>query len=878
MRWAESFFTRLKTLLHRRRANLQLDAELQFHLEQQIAENVGRGMDPQAARRAAVVAFGNPVALREEASATWSWSRVELLFRDLRIAIRTLARQPGFSSIAILVITVGIGATVSLLTVVWSVLLKPLPFDRPEQLVRLYESEEKFPNNVATPGVYAEWKRQSESFSRLAVYNAWPQYNLSDGGSLPEQVRATVCSWDLFAMLGVQPLIGRSFTQDDDQPSANGTVILSWALWQRRFGGDSSVIGRKINLDAKPHTIIGVMPRWFAFPDQKVPLFLPVYHESTPEHMASIDNHQYHVVGRLKPGVTREQAQQEVSAIVRRIHDAHLDDPFVSSGAAIRPLIDDMVRVLKSALYMLLAATACMLLIACLNVANLLTARSAARRRELAIRAALGGGRLRLIREQLIETFVLFSAGGVAGLALASAAVRWLVVTRTDMVRVESIRMDGVVVATVAGLVLLCALFAGLIPVLASGSENLLDSLQESSRGSSAGPSRARVRKVLVGAEVAFTLVLLVSAGLLLKSYMRLRSNDLGCATDNVLTMHFTLPEVQYGKPVQRMAFFDDLLARVRALPGVEAAGLVRAVPGEGYFGDAGIAVAEHPPLKQGESQLALVRWADPGYFAAIKIPLLRGRTFGSDQRLDAAHEVIISSELARQHFPNEDPIGKHLITDGHRSYEIVGIVGNTRYQLEESFEPTMYLPIDNGMNGDAALVIRAARDPESFALPIQKMIQQMDRQLAVADVLTMNQIINKSSIDANFEATLLASFAGISLLLAAVGLFGVLAYLVAQRRSEIGIRLALGAQREHVLRLMLLDGLGPAFGGVAAGSLIAMGAVQWIRSSLYATRPLDPVVFAAVIGLLLGVATAACLLPAWRASRVEPSAALRNE
>jgi predicted permease len=359
---------------------------------------------------------------------------------------------------------------------------------------------------------------------------------------------------------------------------------------------------------------------------------------------------------------------------------------------------------------------------------------------------------------------------------------------------------------------------------------------------------------------------------------MRLRSNDLGCATDNILTMHFTLPEAQYGKPAQRMTFFDDLLARVRALPGVQAAGLVRAVPGEGYFGDTGIAVAEHPPLPQGQSQLALVRWADPGYFAAIKIPLLRGRTFGSDQRLDAAHEVIISAEFVRQYFPNEDPIGKHLLTLGHHSYEVVGVVGDTRYQLASPPEPTMYVPIDNGVDGSAALIIRAAHDPESLALPIQKTIQQMDRALAVSDVLTMDQIINKSSVEANFEATLLAMFAGISLLLAAAGLFGVLAYLVAQRRTEIGIRLALGAQREHVLHLMLLDGLAPALGGAAAGSLLAVAAAQLIRSSLYATKPLEPVVFAGVIGLLFGVATVACLLPAWRASRVEPATVLRSE
>jgi predicted permease len=863
-----------------------LERELQSDLQLEEEEQREHGIAPEEARYAALRAFGNPSVIREQSREVWSWRRLESLLRDLRISIRTLVRQPGFSAVAMLVIAVGIGATISLFTVVWSVLLKPLPFDRPDELVRLYETSERFPANGPAPGIYGEWKRQSRSFSSLALYKDWPQYNLSDGGSLPEQVLSSTCSWDLFATLGVQPLIGRSFTAEDDQPSANGTAILSWSLWKRRFGGDASVIGHKINLDAKPYTIIGVMPRWFAFHEQKVQIFLPVYHEKTPEDMAAIDNHGFRVIGRLKPGVSRQQAAQEVSAVVRRIHDAHLDNAFLSVGAGIQPLIDYMVGDIRPALYMLLGATGCMLLIACLNVANLLTARSAARGREIAIRTALGGGRFRLLREQLMETLVLFSVGGAAGLALAYAALRWLVMTRRDMVRVESIGIDGVVVATVAGLVLICALFAGLIPVVASRSENLLPALQESSRRSTAGPARASVRKALVGAEVAFTVVLLVSAGLLLKSYMRLRSNDLGSATNNILSMHFTLPEAQYGKPAQRMTFFDDLLARVRALPGVEAAGLVRAVPGEGWFGDAGIAVAEHPPLAQGQSQLALVRWADPGYFAAIKIPLLRGRTFGSDQRLDAANEIIISSELARRYLANEDPIGKHLITNGdlggvgrsHHSYEIVGIVGDTRYELEQPPEPTIYASIDSGMSGQAALVIRAPRDPESLALPIQKVIQQMDRELAVSDVLTVNQIINNSSLDASFEATLLAAFAGISLLLAAVGLFGVLAYLVTQRRTEIGIRLALGAQREHVLRLMLLDGLAPAFGGAAAGSLLAIAAAQLIRSSLYATKPLDPAVFAGVIGLLFGVATTACLLPAWRASRVQPATVLRNE
>src|SRR6185312_13896219 len=436
-----------------------VERELQSDLELEEEEQREHGSAPEEAHYAALRAFGNPSVISEQIREVWSWDRLESFLHDLRIGIRTLARQPGFSAVAMLVIAVGIGATISLFTVVWSVLLKPLPFDHPEQLVRLYETSELFPANGPAPGIYAEWKRQSRSFSSLALYKPWSQFNLSEGGALPEQVRAATCSWDLFATLGVQPLIGRSFTAEDDQPSANGAVILSWALWKSRFGGEPSVIGRKINLDAKPYIVVGVMPRWFAFPEQKVQLFLPAYHERTAADMASIDNHGFRVIGRLKAGVTREQATQEVSTIVRRIHNDNPDLPGVSSGAGMQPLIDYLVGDVKPALYMLLAATGCMLLIACLNVANLLTARSAARRPELAIRTALGGGRFRLLREQLIETFVLFFIGGASGLAFAYAAVRWLVLTRTDMVRVESIHIDGVVVATVAGLVLLCSLF-----------------------------------------------------------------------------------------------------------------------------------------------------------------------------------------------------------------------------------------------------------------------------------------------------------------------------------------------------------------------------------------------------------------------------------
>lgn len=628
MRWFEQLRMRVLMLFSRRRAAAHLNDELAFHLDRQIAENIAAGMTPDEARFSALRSFGNPTLLREQSRATWSWNGLESLLRDLRFAFRALCRTPGFTAIAIVVMALGIGANVALFTVVRNVILKPLPFEDPDRLLMLYEDSVRTPGQpdykVVAGGIYQEWKKQNHAFSDLALVGNTRVGLSGTSGQLSEKLNGAQFSWDLLPTLGVQPALGRNFVEAEDNPSANGTVLLSWGLWKRRFGGNAAILNQSIFIDAAPYTVIGVMPAWFDFPQPGTQLWVPVSHEREVKTMTTLSNHTFEVVGRLKPGISEAEAEADLSLISLHLHNANLDDPFVFKAANSRPLLEHMVGPIKPALLVLLAATTCVLLIACLNVANLLVARAAARRKDLAIRTALGGGRLRLTRERLMESLLLSSFGGAFGILLAYAALRWLVQTRHDMSRVESIHFDGVVAAFTGGVIILCALFSGLI-----------------------------------------------------------RSN----------------------------------------------------------------------------------------------------------------------------------------------------------------------------------------RDAAQFALPVQRIVSEMDRDLAVSDILTMAQLLGKSTLDSSFNATLLAALAVLSLILAAVGLFGVLSYIVAQRTSEIGIRIALGAQREQVLRLMPVDGMRPAIIGLALGLVAAAGASRLLRTMLYQTRPLDPSVFAEVAGTLLLVGIVACLVPAWRAS-----------
>jgi predicted permease len=555
----------------------------------------------------------------------------------------------------------------------------------------------------------------------------------------------------------------------------------------------------------------------------------------SPELLGYHDHHFSYVVARLRPEVSLANALSQVGAVQYRLHMQYLNDP-VAEDVVSRTLSQDLAKDVTKPLVVLLAAVACMLLIGCLNVANLLVARSAARQKEIAIRSALGAQRATLIRTQLMESLLVSVTGGAAGVLLSLAATQWLVTTWKDLPSAQSIHVDGVVMMFACGLVFATALLAGLMPAISSTGKRAIAALQASARSGEGSRARTALRKSLLTVEIAVTVVLLISAGLLLKSFWRLRTTDVGCVTDNVLNISYSLPAKKYDTPEKANAFNEGLLERVRTMPGVRAAGLGFLVPGAGPMGDDAFTIREHPPIPPGqELPVALYARADPGFFTALEIPLLNGRFFTNEDRAGHPETIIVSRQLAQQYFPGENPLGKHLHVGavGNANYEIVGIVADTLYQVGKPSEATIYFPVLGGNPLGATLVVRTSSDPLALSVPVQKQIAALDPEMPVHDVFTLRQIIEQSLGNANLSASLVLAFAILSLMLASVGLYGVLSYLTTQRTGEIGIRIALGAQRDQVMRLMLDDGMRPALYGLALGLATSAGAVRIVQSML---------------------------------------------
>jgi len=877
----------MSSLLRRGDETERLTRELEFHVEQQARENEARGMRPEQARRAALREFGNPALLRDEARATWSWGWLEALGRDFRYGVRTLLRAPGFAVVSVLVLALGIGATTSLFTIVRSVLLKPLPFRDPDKLVMVYEhfrqgsSGDGF--NMVSPADYLAWRQQTHGFEDIAAQRGYGFNLTGEHSELPEVVEAAAGSSNLFPLLGVEPALGRNFTAEEDRPEGNHVVLLTWSLYQRRFSGNPGILGRQIHLDAQSYTVIGVLPRYFTYPDTRYQLWVPYGQTFTPEGYAKHDMHQSLVVARLRADVPLASALQQVSALQYQMHLVNGSKP-VAEDAVSCPVLDAFTDKVRSPLIVLLCAVGCMLLIACLNVSNLLVARAASRRKEVAVRGALGGSRLALIREQMTESLLISMAGGILGLLLSLMVTRWLALHWRDLPRADTIQLDLPVLAFSFGVVLLCALLAGLVPAISSTGSGVLSALQESARSISGGTGRASLRKAMLITEIALTVILLVSAGLLFKSFLHLRSTDLGCLTDHVLTLKYGLPETQYDTREKVVAFHESLLERVRHLPGVRTAALISTVPGDGWEGDEIFTISEHPLPSYSLQDDALERTVDPAYFSTMEVPVVRGRVFTDHERLTNDHDILINQKLATQYFPNEDPIDKHIniAWSGKREpYRVIGVVGDTLYNVAEPVKAMVYHPILSGIpqeTASATLVVHTALDPLRIAIPIQQQFAALDPTIPTYDVFTMEQILGRTTASQSFSATLLLAFAALSLLLAGVGLYGVLSYLVTQRVTEIGIRIALGAQRGEVLRLVLYDGMRPVALGLVLGIAGGAGAGAMIRSMLYGTSSFDPVVLAGMVAVLATTAAVACAVPALRASRIDPMQALRTE
>jgi putative ABC transport system permease protein len=810
---------------------------------------------------------------------------MEKLLQDLRYAARMLVKHPGFTAVAALTLALGIGANAAIFSVVNAVLLRPLPFDEPERLVAVWTPHPKrgIARGASSYPDFADYRDQSASFEALAAFRE-RDYTLAIGDSA-ERLEGARVSWPFFSMLRVQPQLGRAFSADEDRLGGPRVAILSHGLWQRRFGSAPDVVGRAVNLDGEPHTVVGVLPEDFRL-DFRIPgaeVFTLMGLEGK-DSLEARGMHYLGVIGRLRPGVPIEQAGADLVAVAARLEQAHPDS---NSGrtAAVFPLHEEIVGDVRRGLLVLLGAVALVLLVSSANVANLLLARATEREREVALRSALGASRARLGRQLLTESVLLALAGGTLGLLLAFWGVGVLVAQApADLPRAADIRLDGRVLAFTFGVSILTGLLFGTAPAWRSAGAPLAV-LNEGGRGSG-GPRRQRTRHALIVAEVAISLVLLVGAGLLLRSLGRILDVDPGFDPEGVLSARLSLPEAKYATPSAIASFYERLQARLATLPGVQAAGLAMPLPVDGMVWMTSFIRLDRPEPAPGERITAHYKSVLPAYFDALRIPLQRGRLLSEQDRQGAPRVILINQTLARRAFPDEDPLGRQVrfgvsvdATDEDVPWEIVGIVPDTAVtRLEAEPQPAFYVSALQQPIGDASLVLRAGVDPRALAESVRREVAALDPELPLHHVRTMPELLSASVAQRRFQALLLAGFAVVGLLLAAVGLYGTLAFSVGQRTREIGIRMALGAEGGGVLRLVIGQGLLPVLVGLGLGLAGAFALSRVLGGLLFQVSATDPATFAGVALLLLLTALLASYLPARRATRVDPLAALRCE
>jgi putative ABC transport system permease protein len=878
--------SRIRGWFRRERVDQDFEMELSTHLEMLTTENVKRGMAPDEARRAALVRLGGVTQLKETNRELRGLPMLETFFQDVRYALRMLRKNPGFTSIVVLTLALGIGANTAIFSVVYAVLLKPMPYANAGQLMSVFETrlQDGIPRNGWSYASFKELREQNTVFSEMAGF-AQHQLTLTGSGE-PSVVTTSVVTPEFFSVFGAQPLAGRAFFPEDGARGAAPVVILSENLWRDVFGSDPRILGSSIQLDKKSFTVIGIMPAAFRFPRLTIneQVWIPLAQDPLfGSWMDRPGGHWLPVTGRLRPGVSMARAQAELEAIAARLAK---EFPAENNGwsAAMTPVQEDITGNVKPALLVLLGAVGLVLLIACANIANLLLTRATSRAREIAVRSALGAGRMRIVRQLLSETVVLGLLGGLLGVLLAFWGVRGLSsILPASMPRTNEIHVDVFVLIFALVLSVIASVAFGLAPAIFAANANLQNSLREGTGRTGESAGRRRTRGILATAEIAIAMVLLVAAGLVLRSFNKLVSVNPGFEVKHMVKAEVSLPQFQYSTQQQWANFSTDLLARIQAHPGMQDTAVALPLPIVQPNVNLGFDVVGNPLPAEASTRTANYVSASPEYFRVMGIPLLAGRLFDQHDVMSAPRVTLISKAMARTYFPNQDPIGKQLVFAFHGDKaiprEIVGIVDDVRdMSLGREPGPMMYVPNAQSPLWGVVLVVKSNLSESDVASVIRAEVVKIDKDLPVSDVAAMPDIMEASVAQQRFRTFLLGLFAAIALLLAATGIFGVISYSVSRRTHEIGIRVALGASRGAILRMILRETLTLTIVGLAIGVPCALAASHLIGHLLFGVSANDPLTLAAVAFMLAAVAILAGYAPARRAMRVDPLVALRHE